>query len=276
MIKGVFKELAKIRPREVEERHGLLLALSEIVNTAGHLLRESAEAQQGLEAQFTGRRYRPRSLFELWKVFVEISPLSEKDLISSVLRPELTAEAACHLISSLMRQSRLQDDEDHTRVSRYLLHEIPAAFVDKCVEITSLAIQRSEDVVVISASSAAKDTFRILDDTKRKQLLLSWVVILKKDINNALSSTGKSFGHLAALGAVFPYFSTSPLRRSQMSDEQLSIVETLILHARANAQIESRVVAIRSLATGVLGSKGQLPCFMRSSIDADTRSSHHA
>ncbi|KAI9780276.1 MAG: hypothetical protein M1839_006836 [Geoglossum umbratile] len=256
MIKKAFQELSKLRPREVEERHGLLLALSEIVNTAGHLLGESTETQQELETEFLTQKGRPKDLLGLWEVFSAISPLSVKDLTSPVLRPELTAEAACNLISSLMRESRSPHDNDQNRVAYHLLQGVPEAFMDKCIEIISLAIQRPEENVVLSASLAAKGAFRVLDDTKRGELLRSWVAALNSDINNALSSAGKSFGHLAALGAVFPYFSITPPHQSpRLPDEQLSIIHTLILHASANAQIESRVVAIKSLATGVLGSK---------------------
>jgi tubulin-specific chaperone D len=254
MIKQTFKGLAKLRSREVEERHGLLLALSEIVNTAGRLLRDSTKTQQELEAQ---RFTQKGDIFGIWEVFGTISPLSAKDLISSTVRPELTAEAACNLISSLMRQSRSQHDNDQRQTARYLFQEVPEAFMGKCVDIISLAIQRSEENVVLSASLAAKDVFRVLDNTKRKELLQSWVMTLNSDINNALGSTGKSFGHLAAIGAVFPYFSTVPIHQCpQLTNKQLSIIRTLTLHASAKAQIESRVVAIKSLATGVLGSKG--------------------
>jgi hypothetical protein len=263
MVKGIFKGLASIRRREVEERHGLLLALSEIVNTAGRLLRVSTRVQRDSELELLAQGDSSRHLLGLWKVFTEISPLSEKDLTSSVLRAEVTAEAACHLISSLMRESRLRGETDHNQVSRYLLQDVPEEFIDKSVWIISLAIQRSEEKVVSSASLAAKDTFRILDNAKRKQLLRSWVATLNSDISSSLSPAGKSFGHLTTLGAVFPYFSTTSLHKSpQLSNEQSSIIDTLVLHASANPQIESRVVAVRSLATGVLSSKGQLPLFI--------------
>ncbi|KAI9765900.1 MAG: hypothetical protein M1840_007041 [Geoglossum simile] len=268
MIKKTFKGLAKLRSREVEERHGLLLTLSEIVKTAGRLLRDSTETQQELEAQYATQK---GDIFGLWEVFGAISPLSAKDLTSSTLRPELTTESACNLISSLMRQSRSQHDKDQSRTTRYLLQEVPEAFVNECVDIISLAIQRPEENVVLSASLAAKDVFRILDNTKREELLQSWVATLNSDINNALGSTGKSFGHLAAIGAVFPYFSSAPTHQGpQPTKEQSSIIRTLALHASARAQIESRVVAIKSLAAGVLGSKVTTPEIddtLRSALD---------
>ncbi|KAH0558993.1 hypothetical protein GP486_004392 [Trichoglossum hirsutum] len=263
MVKRVFKGLAAIHQREVEERHGLLLALSEIVNTAGRLLSVSTKGRQDSELELLGLREGSRHLLRLWRVFTEISPLSEKDLTSSVLRPELTAEAACHLISSLIHESRLHDETDHNQGSCYLLQNIPEEFIEKSIWIISLAIQRPEENVVSSASLAARDIFSVLDNTKRKQLLHSWVATLNGDSGSSLNPSGKSSGHLATLGAVFPYFSTtSPHQSPRLSNEQLSIIDTLVLHASTNAQIETRVAAIRSLAAGVLGSNGQSPLLM--------------
>ncbi|KAI9878754.1 MAG: hypothetical protein M1830_010607 [Pleopsidium flavum] len=236
--KSITNELHSLQLGEVEQRHGLLLALAAIVVNVTEL-----SAQQSAEASSV------RSLAvlaNLWNVFDTVPSLSEKALTSSVLRPELTAEASCCLVSSLARASTVLYRE------RTMLPRPSERSISKCIETLSLSLLRTEDNVVTCASTAAQDLFAVMNLSKRIELVRAWISILTVDQASPMGGAGKGFGYLAALGSVFKCFPADP--SGNVTPEQEAIIHTLVTRAGLQVEVESRVAAIRSLGSGVLES----------------------
>ena len=235
IIARVCQSLRRLQHRQVEERHGLLLSLAAILN--------SINSNTGVSnlIQFSPTSALPK----VWKVFENISPLSAKDFTSSVLRPELTAEAACCIISSLALASCSRSSE------RSILPPLPQESLDECLNILTLCLARTEDVIVVASSKAAEDIFELLDDHKREGLALTWVSSLDIDPSGRLRGTSKANGYVAALGTVYRFF------QSPKSDVSAALTVTLLSLAAPQMQIESKVAAIKSLSAGVLKLEGK-------------------
>ena len=224
--------------RQVEERHGLLLALAAI-------LRQCSGDDINLDARTTD------ALAALWTVLDSQSYLSNDVFTSSSLRPELTAEAACAMLSALARFSVSTSRSSHLPSTTY---PTPAE-IHRCIEILGLCLLRKEDVVINVSAHAAQDTFDILDSDKREGLVQKWVALLSPDNSSKSRGGAKAFGIISALGAVFRYFNTS--HSNDISKVQETIVDGLLSQTGQSVEIESRVAAVRSLASGVLTCNGK-------------------
>ncbi|KAI5373741.1 hypothetical protein J4E82_007554 [Alternaria postmessia] len=77
----VRKKLAALRPREVEERQGLVTALAALIDTAG--LSHAKRAHENSHAP----------LMELWTLFASELKLEDKAFTSPALRPQFTASS---------------------------------------------------------------------------------------------------------------------------------------------------------------------------------------
>ena len=246
------KKIHNLRPGDVELKHGLLMALAAIVNEAQRLSapklpeKDSIQTLQGLSI--------------LWDVFIDVPSLTEKDLTSSVLRPELIAEGTCCLISSLTRASTTIDQR------RPLLPKPTDHSLSKCIDFLTLCFIRTEGDVVVRVSTAAHDLFALLDSSVRRELVQAWTSRLDIEQTNTICGAGRGLGYLAALGSVFKYFSTGD--DENPTTEQEAIIDALVLRCSLKMEIESRVAAVRSLGVGVVGTGGRPPsCVMLINID---------
>ena len=239
-LERVRESLQRTPIRQAEERHGLLLALTAIV-------RESSSNDRNLEVRTM------RSLAALWKLFDSQSHSFVDVLASSGLRPELMAEALCALLSALACFS-VSTLKDSARPN----NSYPTtADILQCTETLNLCLHRTEDIVVGGSASAANAFFKILQSEEREALVQKWVAILSLD--NSGKSCGRvySLGVISALGLVFHYFSATDAQI--LTQTQQTIVDVLLSQAGPGVEIESRVAAIRSLASGVLASNGTIP-----------------
>lgn len=239
---GVINELQRLQFGEVEQRHGLLLALAAIVDNAREVkVQRTAKGRPIQEHQ---------KLADLWDLSNLVPSITEKDLTSSALRPELTAEAICCLISSLARASTVFCGQ------QTLLPRPAVLSLSRCIEILCLCLLRTEDTVITCSSKAVHDLFALIGSSERVSLVQSWASFLTVDQANPSAGAGKGFGHLAALGSVFGYFPADC--SGNLSPEQETIIDTLIKRTSPQVEIESRVAAIRSLGNGVIESGGKL------------------
>lgn len=235
VVDRVCQSLRRLQHRQVEERHGLLLSLAAILDSV-----DFNKPDPGLKHSPP-----PPALLEVWGVFEEISPLSAKDFTSSVLRPELTAEAACCVISSLALAS-------YNRSSGPFLIPLPSKkSLDECLTILNLCLVRTENVIVVASSKAAEDIFGILDDLERERLARSWVASLGMHESGRSRGTNKGDGCIAALGTVYRYF------QSPKSDLSAALTGTLLSLASPQMQTESKVAALKSLSAGVIRLEGK-------------------
>ncbi|KAI9821625.1 MAG: hypothetical protein M1827_002206 [Pycnora praestabilis] len=247
-ISLVRQGLLGLKARQVEERHGLLIALADIINAV-----EESAPRQTHDAISSNQKAVVASLddaFDPWDAFQSVSTLTDVDLTSSVLRPELTSEAACLLISSLARWSV----PSASRPAMYLLPS--GGFLDTCLRILSLSLIRTEETVIKASSTAACDLFALLDPSLQVELVNSWISFLKLDQTSRMGGSGRGFGHLAALGLVF---SLMPDAGVHQSADQETIIDALVYRCGPYVEIESKVAAIRSLAGGVLALKVLTP-----------------
>ena len=222
---------------QVEKRHGLMLSMAAIIN----------EARQKESDNRSGRSF-VSSLAGLWEVLRSICPLSHADLTSLALRPDLTAEAACALISALslatiangpLPSSRMQLPSDETLLS--------------CLEILNLSLLRTEEQTVEIASKSARNLFGLLNLEQRETLVEKWVAPLLVNNLSEPPSPGKFIGYIAALGAVFQHF-LSPMTTRTSRTRQV-IIDALVCQIRPIMRIESRVAAIKSLSSGIFPCK---------------------
>jgi len=238
-LQVVTSKLHSMRPAGVELKHGLLMALASIVNNVTGL--SPGPAMAGISGPTRMK------LFDLWNVFTTASSISEDDLTSAVLRPELTSEGTSCLISSLARASV-------TAPQGWVSLPKPSEqSLSKCLGFLSLSLLRIEDEVVVCASTAMEDLFAILDPSKRAELVRNWVSLLTANKANPTWGAGRGLGHLAALGAVFKYVAEDSVNSTA---DRKAIIHTLVARASSEVELESRVAAVCSLGVGVVGSGG--------------------
>ena len=235
---AVLSQLRRLQSHQVEERHGLLLSLAAIIH--------KAQQMPNQQAPISGM---PKSFVGLWNVFKEVSESSQVDFISSIVRPELTTEAVCNLVSALATASPTANS------GKFCMIDSPsAAEVSTCTAVLESSLMRAENTVIMAASNAANDLFSVLGDEARIALARKWMVALTMEQSSQLRGSGREHGFVAALGSVFHYF--HPAGSKALSPIAQAIADTLISRTGHNIEIESRVAAIKSLSSGILTSKG--------------------
>ena len=221
---SVWACLEQVRRQDNERRHGLLLALSAVV-----------EASWGLENDMTTAPLIRETLSNtMLSYFKAVSPLKDRDLTLSTLRPELTAEAITRLISSLA-----------TTRKRELIDSIPDKIEQRCLALINLSLSRREDIVTSSASTAARNLLSIMARESQIRTVESWV----QNLNTPSSSSTSKLGLLSALGAVFPLITTASHSSSEPNLTQSTIWTALLssVDPNQNPSITTRVAALHSI-----------------------------
>lgn len=232
------KCLKRTSARQVEERHGLLLAFAAIA-------RECSTKDRNLDESTIV------NLAASWNTFDSQSVLFNDVFTSSSRRPELIAEAACAMVSALshfsvsaLRNSH-QSDMPHPTTAE----------ISRCTEILNLCLLRTEEIVVGVSANAAQEFFKILNSDEREGLVHKWVELLGLDSSSESRGGAKAFGIISALGLVFHYFNASDAK--VISEIQQTILNGLLSQTAPGIEIESRVAAVRSLTSGVLTCNGK-------------------
>lgn len=214
----------------VEERHGLLLALSEIVSRWADV---DLSKRPHLSATTEGE------LVELWHVFYDDGnprTRSNDQMVATDtkhIRCALTCEAVCSLVAALA------NSVIHGKVPHPSPTELHA-----CLEALEMGLRQSDDNILRASTRAAKALFLILDHDAQNNLVSRWFRVFS-DPSSGLAE-GSVVGIAAALGAVFEHVQALHWRNV--------IIDTLISLV-GNAQgISLRCTALRSLASGVLES----------------------
>ena len=213
--------------RNTEERHGLVLALSEIV---GHLSKSHLFITTGGE------------LAKLWHISCNgdwSGTKSKKEVVvtdAKHFRSSLTCEAVCSLIVALASCSI--HDKSH--------HPSPTE-LDEYLEAVEMSLRQSDEITLAASTRAAKTLFPILERGVQDDLVSRWI--------RGLSGPGlppkesSVTGIAAALGAVFQH-----VQSPQLQDQ---IVDTLVYLTSNEHGISLRCIALRSLKSGVLESNGR-------------------
>ncbi len=229
----VVHELQNVQSRQVEVRHGLLFSVAMIIREAGFQSTRSHHSATPLKLNVTDH----------WSIFRSGCALPSSDLKVWGSRADVTAEAACTLLSALSLEAyavnALAGQPGHIPSSDDL---------DAGIDVLNRSLLLAEENVVKVASSAATDLFGILDRGRRESLVQSWANPFEADASRG-SSAGSPVGHLVALGAVAHHVSASVMVHT--------ILATLLRQVTGSTPIESKVAAAQSLSTVLMNCKSR-------------------
>jgi len=187
--------------KHVEIYHGCLLALAEVIDQLdpGMLSEDDVHALQ-------------------YKVFAK---LKGDELVNPILRPELTAEAACRLVRSLCQVTPT--------------HIAPATKLWRLwTAILEASLDRIEEAVLDQAVPAADALLEKIPTDNRQRLVESWC-------GKVADLTYRQRGHILALGHVV---------RSMSGADAAKVTDVLVSAARRKGEVEIRVAGIRALGSG--------------------------
>ena len=220
--------------RHVEERHGLTLAMSEIVSRWA-----SVDLDQRVQILVTTEG----ELAELWP-FTFSGGGPQKQLKKGVQATDtkqfhstFTYEAVCSLIAGLVDCSfngKLRDPSPTE--------------LRECLESLEISLRYSDDTVLAASTKAAKALFRVLECGTQEHTVSKWTHILSDPRSHIRE--GSVVGVTAALGTIFPQ-----IQASQSKD---LIIDTLVSLVGSECGIDLRCTALRSLNSGVLESNGRI------------------
>jgi hypothetical protein len=217
-------KLATLRPREVEERQGLVAALAALVDITEVL---------------HGDQVNPDShapLMELWALVSKELKLEDKAFTSPALRPQFTASSVCKF--TLKYPSKLWPSS------------LPATQV---CDLLNLCLARHEEPVLDAIAAAIPAVVSLLSKipgSNTADVVASWLNRLEHEASyNGLRCSG----HAIALGAAHGSLEslTSDVSRE---DLQRRIVKVLTFRCTSAVAIEARTVALRALGC-LLGSQ---------------------
>ncbi|KAI9731387.1 MAG: hypothetical protein M1834_005293 [Cirrosporium novae-zelandiae] len=230
--------LSIVSHNDVEFRHGLLISLSRVIQSVQGTLEKGRKTTPSPPTLNTDSE-----IFNMWELFNGNVIVSRDDLDAHTLRPDLSAEAACSLIASMTEASTATESRPA------LLSSPPRSSIAKAIDILSVCLSRTEEVVVKSVTSAVSSLFATTTKSQRKELCHSWVSQVISNLGT-YSVGVHHFAYILALGAIFRYLPSE--NSKDLSPEQSLIVDTLIEASRPGVDIESRVASIQSLTEGVL------------------------
>ena len=219
--------------RNVEEKHGLTLAMSEIVSRWAFV-----DLGQRLQLSVTTEG----ELAELWPfIFSGGRPQkrSKKGIQATdtkQLHSTFTYEATCSLIAGLA------DCSFHSK-----LRNPSPTKLRECLELLEVSLRHSDDTVLAASTKAAKALFRILECGTQDDAGSHWTQILSDP--RSRSREGSIIGFTAALGAIY--------QQVQSSESQNLIIDILVSLIGNEYGIDLRCTALRSLTSGVLESNGR-------------------
>jgi hypothetical protein len=215
--------------RSIERRHGLLLAGTSLVEAFKNTEKCSLEHEV------------VAVLSSFWTVLGPGSLINDTDLKLAQLRPELTAEAVCSLVSALAQVSsgpNAKLDRPHPEV------------LERCIKIVEFGLFRREELVIDRAAEAAKNLFELLSIHRKELLVTQWIDRLGLKLHSS-GTISASLGHLAALGAVYVTIADGELQ-ARILDSLLACVKR-----DSNTEIETKIAAIRSLRESILPYKSK-------------------
>ena len=274
-------KLRRVSSYKIEERHGLVLGLAEIV------LAEVKIDYDTLSNDLTGSLHSDainhaltflREILPLWTVYctdrpelsyeVDNSKTQMTDL-DSILRSELMCEAICSLISALAW---------FTTLSQYLPGEwqnvliTRAETMDVCLRVLERSLEKTKPYVLQAGADMADKLFGLLDNRVQGALISQWAE--RTRVMDSISRSESKAGATSALAAVFKRIgdreTSGPPKHDGfayiskdkdsclMSPMRALIIDTLVYQlSHPGISVELRCTTLTSLKTGVLESQGQ-------------------
>ncbi|RHZ73935.1 hypothetical protein CDV55_103407 [Aspergillus turcosus] len=220
-------KLSSLPRGDVEARHGCLLSISATVDAFNVHKATTRDSKEQSEAILIAQQ-----VTELWDIFGSPVGPTKEDLTLQISRPELTAEASSRLICSLSQSVTRGDEPTCSQPS--------SSSLDRAHETLLLCLSRSEEVAIEASSEAVSEFFPLLSLSKQEETIQDWFAHIRATWK---LPTGR--GQISALGAVFRQLEPA-------NSLGQSVVETLLRCTDKEELIEKRVVAVKSLTTGVL------------------------
>ena len=272
--------LRRVSSYKIEERHGLLLGIAEILLAETKINHDilandlpGSQRSHAINHTLTFLRETP----PLWTVYCTDRPeLSNSDHdsepqmthVDSLLRSELTCEAVCCLISALAWS---------TTLSQYLPGEWQNGFIARaekmnvCLRVIEKSLEKSKPYVLQAAADMADRLFGLLHKQVQGALISKWAERVRA--NNSRSISQSKAGATYAIAAVFKRTDDREVSSLAMhngfayigqdGDSRLMppmralIVDTLVYQlTQPGISIELRCTTLNSLTTGVLKSQG--------------------
>ncbi|TID25957.1 beta-tubulin cofactor d [Venturia nashicola] len=233
MLTTIRNQLKGLATRQVEERHGLMLAVAAIL-TQEQDRNEKARRRAHLPTRTNGDNALDRSdkdtrrLKDVFSILHEDLTLNEKDFISPFLRPALTATAWLKLFRTLLTLDSSASD-------------IPKPMI--FMQTFNLCLGRGEESVLAEIPDAVNAFTAAVSADERDQLVKSWLSYL---LVGTKMSHARSAGRVLALGAAMGLWA------EQLAD-WVQILEILTMRCTTETSIEERVDALKSLKLVVLG-----------------------
>ncbi|KAF2631119.1 beta-tubulin cofactor d [Macroventuria anomochaeta] len=225
MTDQICNQLKTLRPREVEERQGLVAALAELVEALNH-------------AEYTlGGLSRPSAFIHLWHLFDHQLKLEDKSFTSPAMRPEYTASSYCTFIAALARAMS-------TLPKNGWVSKIPVAEITR---ILNLCLARHEETVLLAIADVSGQILALLQNVTSglaESLVTDWLTKLE---NEASYSGLRCSGHAIALGSAYRVPMLTQNRA--VTELQTRILRTITFRCTPAVAIEARTVALRALDT---------------------------
>ncbi len=240
-IRTLRRKLHACKIRNVEERHGLVLALSEIVSRWPNV-----DSSKRLDVSVSTED----EIARLWHVSYGgdwSQTQSDMAVIAKYLHSALICEAVCSLIAALASCS----------IHRESLHPSPID-LHACLGALEVSLRQSDELVLAASTRAAKTLFRILERDVQENLVSQWTHVLSDP--SSRSTEAFMVGVAAGLGAVFQHI--------QASQSQNLVVDALVSLVSIENGISLRCTALRSLTSGVLESNGRKRLYLSSGRQA--------
>ena len=272
--------LRQVSSYKIEERHGLLLGLAEIILAevkSGYdfLSNHLTETQDNYEINQILAFL--RETLPLWTVYCTDRPELSYDAnntaikmthVDSLLRSGLMCEAVCCLVSALAWL---------TTLSQYLPGEWQEVLIAQaeirnvCLRVLERSLEKTNPYVLHASADMADKIFALLSNQIQGALISQWAQRIR--VMDSISRSESKAGATSALAAVFKRVSdretSTPPKQdgfayiSQDEDSRLmSPLRALILDAllyqltHPGISIELRCTTLNSLTTGVLESQG--------------------
>jgi hypothetical protein len=242
--------LAALRPREVEERQGLVSALTALVNTAKSSIHTTDELDTETKS-LTARS----TLVHLWQLLKSELKLEDKAFTSPAMRPELTASsialfiAAMAALTNVLPRSSWPEDLPATEVA-HILNLCLARHEESVLEAITVTVPAVITLLSV-CSSAVKD-----------KIVGLWLSNLE---NEASYNGSRCAGHAIALGSAYHVLCRPGADDTSTSKVTMRIVQVLTFRCTSAVAIEARTVALRALKA-LIGNLKQLDAHVENQI----------
>ncbi|KAL2040021.1 hypothetical protein N7G274_007424 [Stereocaulon virgatum] len=283
-IKIVRNHLRKTSSYKNEVRHGLILALGEILSAGAKMYLEMEIDSNDSQDVYTSNDQihnlvtsLAAEATQLWTACCTDRPeveagraddIVQSFYLDSMLRSGLLCEAVCSLISALAWITLAFPLE---AVKKMLAHEEDMHF---CIRVLDLSLDKTDlDPIVLQANAQASERlFGLFDKETQKQLVFKWAQRLhpataqtgpgsRAGATMALSAVFQHVGNMASLApsdpavhAIFQDFSIDP-ETVTMPPLRFLVLHILLEQLNSSGtSIELRCTTLKSLTSGVLKS----------------------